>query len=202
MPPQTPPVQTTPLPPTPRLETDRLVLRPLAEPDVPAIQRLFPQWAVVCHLHAGVPWPYPDDGAAANMRETLAERARGERFFWAITLKGHDELVGRIDLWPFNGVRRDMRGFWLAPEHQGRGLMTEAAEAVTGYAFEVLAWPFLYLTNAEANRASHRVKEKQGAELIDREPAAFVEGPGVREVWLLRREDWLRRRPSHSRRSF
>lgn len=186
---------TDPLPATPVLETARLILRPYELRDVDAVQRTFPQWDVVRWLHAGVPWPYPDDAAATNMADCLARRARGERFFWAITLKGgDDELVGRIDLWPFDGKVRDMRGFWLAPDLHGQGLMTEAAEAVTGYAFEVLRWPFLYLTNAVENRASARVKEKQGAELIAVEPRDYVSGPGRSQVWRLDREAWLARR--------
>lgn len=185
-----------PLPSTPVLETARLFLRPYAAGDVAAVQRIFPQWEVVRWLHAGIPWPYPEDGAAANMAECLEQRARGKRFYWAITLKGDDGLVGRIDLWPFDGETRDMRGFWLDPALHGHGLMTEAAEAVTGYAFEVLEWPFLYLTNAVANPASGRVKEKQGAELIAIEPREYVSGPGESQIWRLDREAWLARRPT------
>lgn len=180
-----------PLPPTPTLETARLILRPLDERDVPAIQRIFPQWELVKHMGPQVPWPYPDDGAATNMALCLAQRAKGEKFFWAITLKGDDTLRGRIDLWPYDGQRKDMRGFWLDPELWGQGLMTEAAEAVTGYAFEALAWPFLYLSNAAANRASHRVKEKQGAVEIERTPFNYVSGPSEKVTWLLTREAWL-----------
>jgi RimJ/RimL family protein N-acetyltransferase len=184
----------TPLPPTPILITRRLILRPLEQRDAAAIQRLFPQWEVVRWLHAGIPWPYPQDGARTNVAQSLALRARDEKFFWAITLKGSDELRGRIDLWAFDAENRDMRGFWLDPELHGRGLMTEAANAVTGYAFETLEWPSLYLTNAVENRASARVKEKQGAVEIARERHAFVSGEADRQVWLLTREAWLGRR--------
>jgi len=184
----------TPLPPTPVLETARLILRPYEARDIPAVQRIFPQWDLVRWLHAGIPWPYPDDGAATNMAECLARRAKGERFFWAVTLKGSDDLVGRIDLWPFDGKVRDMRGFWLDPALHGQGLMTEAAEAVTAYAFEVLGWPFLYLTNAVANRASARVKEKQGAELVAVEQRDYVSGPAEGQIWRLDRDAWLARR--------
>lgn len=184
-----------PLPPTPVLETARLILRPLEARDTPAVQRIFPQWEVVRYLNAEVPWPYPDDGAATNMAQCLEKRARGEQFYWAITLRGgDDELRGRIDLWPDGGVRHDMRGFWLDPLLHGQGLMTEAAEAVTGYAFEVLEWPHLYLTNQVDNTASRRVKEKQGAELIRHEPWACVAGLGERDVWKLTREAWRARR--------
>lgn len=184
----------TPLPPTPTLTSERLILRPLEARDAAAGQRLFPQWEVVRWLHATIPWPYPPDGAAINTSQSLEARARGEKFYWAITLKGSDELRGRIDLWPFDGVTRDMRGFWIDPELHGQGLMTEAAEAVTGYAFEVLEWPLLYLNNATENRASARIKEKQGAVEIAREPCAYVSGEHERQVWLLTREAWLARR--------
>jgi ribosomal-protein-alanine N-acetyltransferase len=183
-----------PLPPTPVLETARLILRPLAERDVPAIQRIFPQWEVVRYLNAQVPWPYPEDGAATNTAMCLEKRAKGEQFYWAITLKGgDDELRGRIDLWPDDGARHDMRGFWLDPLLHGQGLMTEAAEAVTGYAFRVLGWPYLYLTNAVQNRASRRVKEKQGAEHLGVEAWPSASGPGERDLWKLTREAWLAR---------
>ena len=184
---------TRPLPPTPVLETARLILRPIAAGDVPAIQRIFPQWEVVKHLHATVPWPYPDDGAATNMVQCLADRAKGEKAYWAITLRGSDDLRGRIDLWAFDPDRRDSRGFWLDPLLHGQGLMMEAAEAVTGYAFRTLGFPWLYLTNATANRASARIKEKQGAELAYVEAHDFVSGPSERQVWRLTRESWLAR---------
>jgi RimJ/RimL family protein N-acetyltransferase len=184
-----------PLPPTPTLETARLILRPLQERDTPAIQRIFPQWEVVRHLLARVPWPYPEDGAATNMAECLEKRARGEQFYWAITLNGgDDELVGRIDLRPDSGDH-EMRGFWLDPGLKGQGLMTEAAEAVTAFAFE-LGWPELWVTNAASNIGSHRVKEKQGFELVQVVRGQFVSGEDDKEIWRLRREDWLKRRGS------
>jgi RimJ/RimL family protein N-acetyltransferase len=184
-----------PLPPTPTLETKRMILRPLRLDDAPAIQREFPHWEVVRHLHAGIPWPYPADGAETNLRECLAARQTGEQLFWVLTLRGgDDQAIGRIDLRPEKAGSRDMRGFWLARALWGRGLMTEAADRVTAYAFQDLGWPHLWLTNDAANAGSHRIKQKQGAELIDVTPAAYVHGAGERETWILRREAWLSRR--------
>ena len=133
------------------------------------------------------------------MTEILVTRP-GEKFYWAITLKdGPGDLRGRIDLWPDDGEHKDMRGFWLDPALQGQGLMTEAADRVTQFAFEELGWPHLYLTNAEANRASHRIKEKQGATILSRTPAAFRGGEGIRVTWILTRETWLKVRSSSRR---
>jgi len=186
-----------PLPPTPVLETRRLILRPLEPADAPALQRRFPRWEIVRYLNERIPWPYPADGAERFIALAQGDMARGEKHHWSIRAKeGADELIGGIDLWPDDGRSREMRGFWLDPEFQGRGLMTEAADRVTDYAFRELGWPRLWVSNAEANRASARVKERQGARLVGFEPFRFVEGESRRMVWLIERDDWLARRPT------
>lgn len=184
-----------PLPPTPVLHTRRLILRPVRPEDAPALQRRFPRWEVVRHLDASVPWPYPADGAATHLARCQEELDLGAKHHWAILPKGGpDELIGGIDLWPDDGKSRSQRGFWLDPDFQDQGLMTEAAERAAAYAFQELGWPHLWLTNAEANTASARIKEKQGARLVDRVPGRSVSGEGTMMVWLLKREDWLARR--------
>jgi RimJ/RimL family protein N-acetyltransferase len=183
------------MPPTPVLETERLILRPVRETDVPVMQRKFPYWEIVRYLHAEVPWPYPDNGAATHYATIVRRSAAQRQSFWAATLKGgDDELIGLINLWADDGVQRDQRGFWLDREHWGQGLMTEAADRVTDYGLVELGWPHLWLSNAEANVASHRVKEKQGATIFERTPRAYVYGPGTKVTWLLTREAWLAKR--------
>jgi ribosomal-protein-alanine N-acetyltransferase len=180
------------MPPTPVLETARLVLRPIGPRDIDAMRRRFGQWEVVKHLSDSVPWPLPDNNFELAMTDTLAKMAARERCSWAITLGGgDDELIDRVDLWADDGVSRDQRGFWLDPQYWRRGLMTEAANRVTDFALIELGWPHLWLNNAQANVASHRVKEKQGAQLIERTPRRYVYGEGVRVIWLLTREAWL-----------
>jgi [ribosomal protein S5]-alanine N-acetyltransferase len=188
------------MPETPRLETRRLILRPVVESDIDANRRRFPQWDVVKYLSDSVPWPVPDGDFEIAMADTLAKMARRERCTWAVTLKGgDDEQIGRVDLWADDGVSRDQRGFWLDPAFWGQGLMSEAADRVTDFALVELGWPHLWLNNAEANVASHRVKEKQGAQIVERVPRRYVYGEGVRVVWLLTREAWLARRPASPR---
>ena len=182
------------MPRTPVLETPRLILRPIVPQDLDANRRRFSQWAVVKYLSDSVPWPLPENNSEEAMADTLAKMERRERCSWAITLKGgDDEQIGRVDLWADDGVERDQRGFWLDPEFWSQGLMTEAANRVTDFALIELGWPHLWLNNAEANIASHRVKEKQGAQIIGRTPRRYVYGDGVRVIWLLTREAWLSR---------
>ena len=188
------------MPETPRLETRRLILRPVVESDIDANRRRFPQWDVVKYLSDSVPWPVPDSEFEIAMADTLAKMARRERCTWAVTLKGgDDQQIGRVDLWADDGVSRDQRGFWLDPAFWGQGLMSEAADRVTDFALVELGWPHLWLNNAEANVASHRVKEKQGAQIVERVPRRYVYGEGVRVVWLLTREAWLARQPASPR---
>lgn len=179
------------MPSTPILSTDRLVLRPVRMGDVTSVQEGFSQWDVVKDLDAAVPWPIPCDWAASDMSDTLTRMARGEKCRWAITMKGDDKLIGAIELRIDDGESRNQRAFWMSPPYWGRGLMTEAAERVTQFAFVTLGWSQLWLTNAEANLASHRIKEKQGARVVDRRPARYVSGDSVEVTWLLTREDWL-----------
>lgn len=183
------------MPPAPILRTSRLVLRPLCSKDAPVIQSRFPKWEIVRWLDGRIPWPYPADGAASYVAASLAQAARGDRSHWAITLrKGTADLIGIIELWPDDGVSQNQRGFWLDPAFQGQGLMTEAVERVTEYAFTELGWPHLWLTNAQDNHASRRIKEKQGARLVDLQIGQFVGGRCEQMVWQLTRADWEARR--------
>ena len=192
MPPARPPSSS--MPPTPVLETPRLVLRPVCRKDAAVIQRRFPKWEIVRWLDAKIPWPYPADGAATYVSSCLEEMARGHKSHWAIVPKsGPANLIGIIDLWPDDGVSRSQRGFWLASEFQGKGLMMEAAERVTQYAFHDLDWPHLWLTNAQDNHPSRRIKERQGARLVDLMIGEHVGGRGPRMVWLLTQKNWMAR---------
>jgi [ribosomal protein S5]-alanine N-acetyltransferase len=190
-------MMTTPpaMPPTPSLETERLWLKPVSLSDAPAIQRRFPRWEIVRHLGVRVPWPYPSNGAEAFVSAMLREMEAGRRSMWGLWLKsGPNELIGVIELWPPDPARRDSRAFWLDPEFQGQGLMTEAADCVVDYAFDVLGWPCLWLGNAKSNRRSARIKERQGAVLMDEVPFKFVGGEELRQVWRIDAAAWRARR--------
>ena len=115
---------------TPPLETPRLLLRPLELADAAQIQILFPQWEIVRYLANEVPWPYPPDGAYRFLHDVaLPAVERGEAWHWTLRLKTDpDNLVGSIGLMKNED---DNRGFWIASPWQGRGLMNDAADAVT-----------------------------------------------------------------------
>jgi RimJ/RimL family protein N-acetyltransferase len=175
------------------LETRRLILRPLAIDDAPAIQREFPRWEIVRWMDGVIPWPYPDDGALTYLTQiALPAAERGEAWHWSIRPKTEpDALIGVISLMT---KADDNRGFWLAEAWQGRGLMTEAAEAVTDVWFDDLDQTVLRAPKAAANAASRRVSIKQGMRCVATFPKAMVGGETPCELWEITRDEWRARR--------
>jgi len=134
-----------------RLETDRLTLRPCTEDDLASFGLVHPN-----------PERELDDGLA-HWREygfgpwTLIDRASGE-------------FVGVLELhYAGEGLERTAPdefeiGWVLHESHRGRGLATEAAEAVLDHAFRHLGTPWIVAYIHPENAASLRVAEKLGME--------------------------------------
>jgi len=171
------------------LQTARLDLRDALLVDVEKYRRNFDDYAVISELAAVVPWPYPADGVR-DFLDRLRPAQGKDRWAWALYLKeAPDEPIGNVDL--RRGAEAENRGFWLARKFWGQGLMTEATDAVTDYAFDVLGFERLVLSNAVGNARSRRIKEKAGARLLRTEPARFVNPDyTAREVWELTKEAW------------
>jgi [ribosomal protein S5]-alanine N-acetyltransferase len=180
---------------TPVLETKRLILRPLALSDAPAIQRHFNNWNIVRHLARVVPWPYPDDGAETFVKRELEKIAAGEEIYqWVLVPRsGNAEAIGNINFRPRAESRKGNRGFWLAEPYWNRGLMTEAIAAVNDFAFLTLGLESFQVCNAETNVASRRVKQKTGAEFIGYVELPHHDGQSRSEKWKVTRETWLAR---------
>ncbi len=174
----------------PILTTQRLILRPVVESDIPAVQQNFTDYEIVRNLSSVVPWPYPADGASIWFHDHVVPIQGRNRWIWAITLKSNPhDLIGVIDLW--REGRPEHRGFWLSRQHWGYGYMTEAVVPVTDLAFDALGFEKLILSNAVGNKRSARVKEKCGAHKIGEKASSFVD-PALTtsELWELTKESW------------
>jgi [ribosomal protein S5]-alanine N-acetyltransferase len=183
---------------TPTIETERLILRPLAPSDAPAIQRHFNNWNIIRNLAAVVPWPYPEDGAESFIRLQLGKIAAGEDIYqWVLALKSGDgEAIGNIYFRPRSDNPKGNRGFWLAESFWNRGLMTEAITAVNDFAFLTLGLESFHVCNAASNAASRRVKQKTGAEFVGYVELLHHNGESKAERWKVGRESWLGSRHS------
>lgn len=174
------------------LETRRLLLRPLELADAEQIQMHFPHWEIVRYLRSIVPWPYPADGALQYVRDSaLPAIERGEAWHWTLRLKTEpQQVIGFISL--IKG-KSENRGFWMGLPWQGRGLMSEACDAVTDYWFDVLKFPVLRVPKATENAASRRISEKQGMRVVGTEERDYVSGRLPGEIWEITAGEWRRR---------
>ena len=171
------------------LRTARLILQPLTLADAPAIQREFPHWEIVRLMAATIPWPYPDDGALSYLEHiALPKMAAGEGWYWSLRpLDASDTLIGVISLML---TEDDNRGFWIARDWQRQGLMTEAADVVSDYWFNVLGQTVMRIPKAIDNPGSRRISERTGARVIRTEERMMVCGPVMAEIWEITASEW------------
>lgn len=113
------------------------------------------------NLRDGLPYPYTEkDGA--DFISAMLSADENETFAFAITVD--DKVVGSIGVFRQGNIHRLTAelGYYIAEEHWGRGIMTEAVRQICQYVFEksdiirIYAEPFAY------NVASCRVLEKAG----------------------------------------
>jgi ribosomal-protein-serine acetyltransferase len=95
------------------------------------------------------------------IRETKAQAARNDGFQAAVVIG--ERIAGMIG---FTGVDWENRstaiGFWLAAQHEGKGVMTEAARALVDQA--LVAWKLnrVEIRAAAENRRSRAMPERMG----------------------------------------
>ncbi len=174
----------------PEFKTRRLFLRGLQLRDAESYEKRFARWEIVQFLRRSCPWPYPKGGALAWIKTAVLPNQGLGQWSWGIFLKSRrEDLIGCIELRRKGNPGN--RGFWLAEEHWGKGLMTEACQPVLDYAFEALGFEKLIFDNAVQNLASRRVKEKTGCRYIGLRAQKFLNPEFAEsEIWELSRADW------------
>ncbi len=149
----------------PRIETERLVLRPFEIHDAPSVEKLAGT-REVAETTLAIPHPYPAGGAAPWIEMHAGAWQRGERLTLAICDRvGPEQLLGAISLVIEREHSRGEIGYWIAREKWGRGYASEAAHAVTGYAFADVELHRVQGRCFTRNPASARVMQKLGMRL-------------------------------------
>ena len=139
----------------PTLRTERLVLAPPSEADVPGLVAAANDFEVARWL-ARMPHPYTE----ADGRHFLDEVSPGEPV-WTIRPLVGGEFLGTVGLKP---VARDIGelGYWLARAAWGRGYGTEAARCVVDYAFGTMRLARLQAIVLSDNHGSINLLAKLG----------------------------------------
>jgi aminoglycoside 6'-N-acetyltransferase len=184
------------------LRTQRLALRAVRDDDVEAILGYCADPEVTRYL----PFDVLDrDGVLGRMTRWRADLARDPADEpdrdWGLTLVADHEgtVVGDVMLRLPAGEVRTLAelGYVFDPAHTGRGLATEAAQALLGLAFDELGCHRVFARLDPRNHASARLCERLG---MAHEAHTRQDWWGKGEwadtaVYGILREEWQQRRP-------
>lgn len=174
-----------------RLQTPRLVLRPLEPADAAEVQRLAGDRAIA-ETTWNVPHPYEDGMAEAWIMSQARAHAEGRLVNFAIVLRDETQLIGSIGLTMNPATRGSAElGYWIGVPYWNRGYCTEAARAVVDYGFERLVLERIHAHHLLRNPASGRVLAKIGMrhEGYARKPLHDDEAPQDLVLYGLDRRD-------------
>ena len=148
---------------TQTLQTKRLILRRFVESDAEA---MFENWASSAENLTYVTWdPHPDVDVTRNsIRNWVASYANPNYYKWAICLKENPEqVIGDISIIAMDENDSSCEiGYILGQNYWGRGMMTEALNAVLDFGFTQAGFQKVRARYASLNPASGRVMEKSG----------------------------------------
>ena len=174
------------LPRQPLIRTGRLTLRRPEARDAEAIAEALANYRVAKML-TRVPQPYHLEDAEDWLASI--ESVDPGAWLFAITLGGvrallapeieaangniSDRLIGFVSIeWREAGPRTGWHlGYWLAEEHWGKGIMTDAVNAVIARFFSVMMGETLFSSVMADNPASLRIQGKLGFDITGVEDA-------------------------------
>ena len=146
------------------IDTKRLYLRKMVPEDIEDLLRIFTDPKVMASF--GVP-PFTREQMRGWVERNLAHQDEHGYGLFSVILKSENRLIGDCGLehMVLDGREVVELGYDLASRYWGRGLATEAAQAVRDHAFTVLHLRELVSLIQVGNLASQRVSEKLGMEL-------------------------------------
>jgi ribosomal-protein-alanine N-acetyltransferase len=142
------------------LETRRLTLRRFMEDDLDALSVLMSD-AQFMQFSLG---PYSRDQTAVFLERVFAGYRDQVPSQFAATVRAENKLIGYCGFFRqmVDGVEEIEIGYRLDSKYWGRGLATEAAQAVRDHAFSDLGLDHVISLIHPDNIASRRVAEKNG----------------------------------------
>ncbi|GAA2587752.1 GNAT family N-acetyltransferase [Streptomyces tubercidicus] len=144
------------------ISTDRLVLRPFEEADVPPLTAMMNDELIAAWT--AIPQPYTEDAAHTWTTESAhAERTAGHGIDFAVTEFLTQRLVGVVQLrntdWR---IRSSELSYVVASWARGEGYASEATLAVAHWLFHDQKFERIELRTAAGNTASQQVAQKVG----------------------------------------
>ncbi|MFT3682538.1 MAG: GNAT family N-acetyltransferase [Ferruginibacter sp.] len=146
------------------IETPRLYLREFTEADIPLIQQLNNDPAVVKYLHE--PLLDTEEKARAILVNNILPQYKLNLGRWATFIKSTGEFIGWCGLKHRPELEEIDLGYRFAVKYWGKGYATEAAQAVLDHALNVLKLETVTGRAHIENAGSLKVLEKIGMKYI------------------------------------
>ena len=169
------------------LTTNRLILRALSLTDLDA----FFNYCKKPNIGPNAGWrPHHDLYESSRILEMMIK----ENEVWGITLKEKDELIGTIGLHvrTFENALANRKeiGYVLDDIYWGKGIMTEAVNAVIAFSFKELELDEILCGHSLTNLQSRRVIEKSGFSPTHIEQRDHFDGSKIDiQMYVYKKED-------------
>ena len=177
------------------IETERLLLREVEEPDFDAIHDYASDPEVVQY----VPWGPNTERVTRDFIENCITKAEADprlEYVLAVVPKRQSRLVGTVGIYLSSaGAHSAMLGYAYGREAWGDGIATEAARPMMELAFDVLGVDRVWASCDSDNSASARVLQKVGMTLEGHLRHDQIIRGVLRDslVWGMLRDEWLNR---------
>ena len=163
------------------IETERLILRPLAESDAADVYEYLKEPAVNCFASMKL-------HSIGEAKAEMKKRESDTELYFAIVLKENGKVIGEIDAYPESGgPGEDENGpadtfspcWMLNLNYTGKGYAYEAAHAFFDYLFNQKGARRIYAYTEDNNTPSQRLCERLGMrrEGLFKEFISFVNYP-------------------------
>lgn len=144
-----------------KLETERLLLRPLTSDDSDRIEELAGEYDVAKST-LNIPHPYPKGSAFQFIESIQSAEQNNKIVMFAIVHKELQQLIGLINLNLSIPYQRGELAYWIGKPYWGNGYGTEAAKALLKYGFNQLKLNKIFAASFTSNTGSWKVMEKIG----------------------------------------
>ena len=145
----------------PELNTKRLKLRRIRVEDVPALVRYANNKKIADHI-LNIPYPFGEPDAVFRISYVVQGFKSKARYVFAIIYLEREELIGEIGLHVDHQKNIAQLGYWVAEPFWGKGVATEATQAVLKFGFEKLDLDLIFAECHVDNKASEKVLLNNG----------------------------------------
>jgi len=143
------------------IKSKKFILRPFKKGDEFSLAKNINNKKVIKNLLV-VPSPYKLKDAQNWVVKNLSEYKKKEPAMIGFAIDIGGEVVGSVGVHKIVKSHQAEIGYWLAEQHWGNGIMTEAVKLITKFSFNELKLERVYAYAFSFNKASQKVLAKAG----------------------------------------